>query len=56
MNYEKSIDKAISRLKNYECDGQMSIFDVDWESLQKKEPVESVKDELVEEDELDLPF
>ncbi len=33
-------DDVMKRLENYECEGQMDIFDVDWEAIAKKEDKE----------------
>lgn len=31
----RDVASALKRLGNYECENQMSIFDVDWDSIQK---------------------
>ena len=36
------MDKGVSKeklLENYECEGQMSIFDVDWSPIAKENPI-----------------
>ena len=44
MSCDKTADELAKGFKNYECEGQMSMFDVDWDSLNNKVPV-SVKDD-----------
>lgn len=45
---DKQISSMLRRLGNYECENQMSIFDVDWNSIHKEPTVnDSPEDELV---------
>lgn len=36
-NYDKMVDSLSRRFKNYECEGQMTMFDVDWKSINGKD-------------------
>lgn len=55
MNFKKQADKVAKRLGNYECEGQMSIFDVDWDSIVCKEENQN-NQRYIDEMEPDFPF
>ena len=45
---DKQIANMLRRLGNYECENQMSIFDVDWNSIHKESTSnDRSEDELV---------
>lgn len=54
-SFEKQANMVSKRLGNYECEGQMSIFDVDWDSMSNKEKEQKNQREI-DEMEPDFPF
>ena len=54
-SFEKQANSVSRRLGDYKCEGQMSIFDVDWNSMSIKK--EDQKDQReTDEMEPDFPF